>query len=121
MTTVLSLGGSLVAPDGPDSAFLSSFMTLVREHLAVAPEHVPGLADLPPGCPFHPRCPYAKPGLCDVGAPPRLETLEADHAAGVTHLAEETGCNAERLAVVLAENGPEVDEKANVGRAGVRP
>jgi uridylate kinase len=35
MTTVLSLGGSIVAPEGPDPAFLSSFMALVREHLAV--------------------------------------------------------------------------------------
>jgi uridylate kinase len=38
MTTVLSLGGSIVAPEGPDSAFLSSFIALVREHLAVSPE-----------------------------------------------------------------------------------
>ncbi len=38
MTTVLSLGGSIVAPEGPDPAFLSSFMGLVREHLAGAPE-----------------------------------------------------------------------------------
>jgi uridylate kinase len=38
MTTVLSLGGSIVAPEGPDPAFLSSFMDLVREHLAAAPE-----------------------------------------------------------------------------------
>jgi uridylate kinase len=38
MTTVISLGGSIVAPEGPDPAFLSSFMALVREHLAVAPD-----------------------------------------------------------------------------------
>jgi uridylate kinase len=38
MTTVLSLGGSIVAPEGPDSAFLSSFIALVREHLAASPE-----------------------------------------------------------------------------------
>ena len=38
MTTVLSLGGSIVAPDGPDPAFLASFMALVREHLAADPE-----------------------------------------------------------------------------------
>jgi uridylate kinase len=38
MTTVLSLGGSIVAPEGPDPAFLASFMALVREHLAVSPE-----------------------------------------------------------------------------------
>ena len=38
MTTVLSLGGSIVAPEGPDPAFLKSFMILVREHLAASPE-----------------------------------------------------------------------------------
>jgi uridylate kinase len=38
MTTVLSLGGSIVAPEGPDPAFLSAFAALVREHLAVSPE-----------------------------------------------------------------------------------
>ena len=38
MTTVLSLGGSIVAPEGPDPAFLASFIALVREHLAIDPE-----------------------------------------------------------------------------------
>jgi len=38
MTTVLSLGGSIVAPDGPDPAFLKSFVELVRAHLAPSPE-----------------------------------------------------------------------------------
>jgi uridylate kinase len=38
MTTVLSLGGSIVAPEGPDPAFLSSFIALVREHLSADPE-----------------------------------------------------------------------------------
>jgi uridylate kinase len=38
MTTVLSLGGSIVAPEGPDPAFLKSFMDLAREHLAASPE-----------------------------------------------------------------------------------
>lgn len=38
MTTVLSLGGSIVAPEGPDAAFVSAFASLVREHLAADPE-----------------------------------------------------------------------------------
>ena len=41
---------------------------------------VPPLAAIPPGCPFHPRCPYSQPGLCDVGAPPRLEAAEPTHS-----------------------------------------
>lgn len=38
MTTVLSLGGSIVAPESPDPAFLSAFIALAREHLAADPE-----------------------------------------------------------------------------------
>jgi oligopeptide/dipeptide ABC transporter ATP-binding protein len=34
---------------------------------------VPSLTHIPPGCPFHPRCPFAVAGRCDVGGPPRLE------------------------------------------------
>jgi peptide/nickel transport system ATP-binding protein len=36
---------------------------------------VPSLTEIPPGCPFHPRCPHAAPGLCDQGAPPRIEAV----------------------------------------------
>jgi len=38
MTTVLSLGGSIVAPEGPDPDFVAAFADLVREHLAADPE-----------------------------------------------------------------------------------
>ena len=41
---------------------------------------VPSLAELPPGCPFHPRCPYAKRGLCDVGGPPPMEPMSDGRA-----------------------------------------
>jgi len=34
MVTVLSVGGSIVAPENPDSEFLAAFVTLVREWLA---------------------------------------------------------------------------------------
>jgi uridylate kinase len=34
MTTVLSLGGSIVAPEIPDAAFLKDFVDLVRDYLA---------------------------------------------------------------------------------------
>ncbi|HUU21010.1 MAG TPA: ABC transporter ATP-binding protein [Phycisphaerae bacterium] len=36
---------------------------------------VPSLTEVPPGCPFHPRCPYRRPGRCDVGGPPPLEPM----------------------------------------------
>jgi uridylate kinase len=37
MTTVISLGGSIVAPEGPDSAYLAAFAALAREYLAAEP------------------------------------------------------------------------------------
>lgn len=37
---------------------------------------IPSLLDLPPGCTFHPRCPYWVPGECDV-QPPELEKIPA--------------------------------------------
>lgn len=37
MTTVLSLGGSIVAPEAPDAAFLAAFRALIGRHLAVDP------------------------------------------------------------------------------------
>ncbi len=36
---------------------------------------IPSLRNLPPGCTFHPRCPYCVPGECDVAVPP-LEAIE---------------------------------------------
>jgi uridylate kinase len=36
MTKVLSLGGSIVAPEGPDPVFISSFRSLVGEYLAAS-------------------------------------------------------------------------------------
>ena len=38
MTTVISLGGSIVAPERPDVAFLADFRSLVDRHLAADPK-----------------------------------------------------------------------------------
>jgi len=46
-----------------------------RERLASIPGSVPSPMDVPAGCPFHPRCRYMRPGLCDRGSPPPLRTL----------------------------------------------
>lgn len=37
---------------------------------------VPSLNAIPPGCPFHPRCPHAVAGVCDVGGKPDMVELE---------------------------------------------
>ena len=41
--------------------------------------NVPDLADLPPGCAFHPRCPHARPDPCLLRRP-ELEPCGPDHA-----------------------------------------
>ena len=45
------------------------------------PGSVPAVTSIPPGCPFHPRCPFAVRGRCDVGAPPPLEPVGPGHEA----------------------------------------
>ncbi len=49
-----------------------------HERLPSIKGSVPSLTEIPPGCPFHPRCEYCKPGLCDVGGPPPEETNGED-------------------------------------------
>ncbi len=44
----------------------------------VPPGEPPSLVKPPPGCRFHPRCPKAIQGLCEVTEPPEFET-EPDH------------------------------------------
>ena len=39
---------------------------------------VPSPFAIPPGCPFHPRCPRFMPGVCDVTEPPVID-LHSDH------------------------------------------
>lgn len=53
--------------------------------LSALPGEPPHLTDPPPGCRFHPRCPIAKEGLCDVEEP-LLRELRPGHFAAC-HLA----------------------------------
>ncbi len=53
-------------------------LTMKREKLKVIPGAIPNLIEPPSGCRFHPRCEYAKEGVCTV-AVPDLEELEPDH------------------------------------------
>ncbi|MBN1436591.1 MAG: ABC transporter ATP-binding protein [Sedimentisphaerales bacterium] len=41
---------------------------------------VPSPAEIPTGCPFHPRCPYCVKGLCDTAAAPELTSLDSKHS-----------------------------------------
>ncbi len=46
-------------------------------------------ADLPAGCSFHPRCPHAKSGVCDIrGEPPQLREISPGRRAACVRIEE---------------------------------
>jgi oligopeptide/dipeptide ABC transporter ATP-binding protein len=47
----------------------------------------PSVIFLPPGCAFHPRCPYARAGVCDTVVPP-LEQVGPEHVAACLRVDE---------------------------------
>lgn len=51
-----------------------------KQHIALRSEDIPRLTELPPGCAFHPRCPWFVPGLCDASVPmlERVPNSDAD-------------------------------------------
>lgn len=64
----------------------------VGGRLAAIPGAVPSLADIPGGCGFHPRCPQAQAGRCDLGGVPVLRFLAPDHAAACVRAEELDAC-----------------------------
>ncbi len=40
-----------------------------KQHIQLRSEDIPRLTELPPGCAFHPRCPWFVPGMCDSEVP----------------------------------------------------
>lgn len=46
-----------------------------KRQIELREAEIPSLLNLPPGCTFHPRCPYFVPGQCDREVPP-LEPLD---------------------------------------------
>ncbi|MCC5844377.1 MAG: ABC transporter ATP-binding protein [Verrucomicrobia bacterium] len=50
-------------------------MSAGKARLSSIKGSVPSLRELPAGCPFHPRCPFAVKGRCDVGDRPKLEKV----------------------------------------------
>lgn len=45
-------------------------LTRHKQALRLRSDDIPRLTDIPPGCAFHPRCPFFVPGLCDARVPP---------------------------------------------------
>jgi oligopeptide/dipeptide ABC transporter ATP-binding protein len=66
----------IAAPQHPYTRVLMSAIpeadpekTRHKQHIQLRSEDIPRLTELPPGCAFHPRCPWYIPGTCDVQVP----------------------------------------------------
>ena len=59
-----------------------------KQRLSSIEGNVPSLAERPPGCPFHPRCPHAESGVCDSGDPPELRAIGEGRKAACVRLEE---------------------------------
>jgi peptide/nickel transport system ATP-binding protein len=44
-------------------------LTRSKRHIILRSEEIPSLTAIPPGCAFHPRCPFFQPGVCDTKIP----------------------------------------------------
>lgn len=44
-------------------------LTRHKQVLRLRSDDIPNLLEVPPGCAFHPRCPFHVPGLCDQAVP----------------------------------------------------
>ncbi|MEZ4581778.1 MAG: hypothetical protein R3A10_09110 [Caldilineaceae bacterium] len=53
-----------------------------KRQIELRSAEIPSLLNLPPGCTFHPRCPYFVPGECDTQRP-SLETLAERRTCGL--------------------------------------
>jgi len=72
--------------------------------LTSIPGSVPSLSSIPPGCPFHPRCPHARPGLCDVGNPPELRALPRERTVACVRAEEIDGATGASAGVTRVSN-----------------
>ncbi|QPC84071.1 ABC transporter ATP-binding protein [Phototrophicus methaneseepsis] len=54
-----------------------------KQHINLRSEDIPSLTELPPGCSFHPRCPWFVPGVCDTTVPQLKQTPYDDSRADV--------------------------------------
>jgi len=50
-----------------------------KSHLQTIAGTVPDPFERLEGCPFHPRCPEARTGLCNQGSPPSLRPVSEGH------------------------------------------
>jgi peptide/nickel transport system ATP-binding protein len=90
----------IAAPQHPYTKVLLSAIpeadparTRSKTHIHLRSEDIPRLSELPPGCSFHPRCPWFVPGTCDVRVPPleRVPDAPSDAEVACIPLTEGSG------------------------------
>ncbi len=62
-----------------------------KQHIQLRSEDIPRLTELPPGCSFHPRCPWYVEGVCDQIVPELVSLPQADTEAEVACIPLERG------------------------------
>ncbi|MCH8514100.1 MAG: ABC transporter ATP-binding protein [Kiritimatiellae bacterium] len=94
------------------------------ERLRAITGSVPSLTQIPAGCPFHPRCPYAVGGVCDVGHRPDLTELGPGRVVACVRAEEITREQPVRAKPAIQSENPlpsEVKETENGDKAPVQP
>jgi peptide/nickel transport system ATP-binding protein len=98
---VVELGPSETAVADPAHPYAAALVSAIpeadptttrsKERVALRSADVPSLLDIPPGCPFHPRCPLSEAGLCDVVRPDLVPIPGAREVACHIAVRERTG------------------------------
>jgi peptide/nickel transport system ATP-binding protein len=65
--------------------------TRSKQHIQLRSEDIPRLTELPPGCSFHPRCPWYVHGVCDQEVPELSIPLQSDSDVEVACIPLERG------------------------------
>lgn len=65
--------------------------TRSKRHIQLRSEDIPRLTELPPGCSFHPRCPWYVEGMCDVKVPELVIPAQSESNVEVACIPLERG------------------------------